>query len=359
MINPVQEKICKLRKKGIKQVQKKRIDLNKPVAYWSKPDRLINEIGKELTIILRTRGCSHALGDSGGCSMCGYVQDSYIQDIPQESILNQFNVALESKMEEISTSSDNYVLKIFNSGSFLDDTEITPSTRQQIYEKIQSIDNITELIVESRPEYVNETSLKQIKEVVSSKYVEIGIGLESASDHVRNAYINKGFSASDFQNALEQCHAFDIGVKAYLLFKPLFMTEIAAIDDCVESISYLKNLGVDSISINPMNIQRFTLVERLWYQNRYRPPWYYSLFEAIRQSVNRTDLKSVRILSDPSGAGSKRGIHNCLDRECNQTMKGMLEKFVLNQDLTVFKGLEAEENQCSCRLTYELQKKFI
>ena len=35
--------------------------LNRPIGFWIKKDRLVNEVGKEFTIILRTKGCSWAL----------------------------------------------------------------------------------------------------------------------------------------------------------------------------------------------------------------------------------------------------------------------------------------------------------
>ena len=195
--------------------------------------------------------------------------------------------------------------------------------------------------------------MEEIRNFFSKKYFEIAIGLESVNDYIRNNYINKGVLFKDFKNVLKRCKERDIGVKVYLLFKPPFLNEQAAIDDCSYSIKELIKLGVNSISINPMNIQKGTLVEYLWFQNRYRPPWWYSLFKCIRKSVAQEDLKKVRLLSDPSGAGTKRGIHNCLDKECENASKTILRNFVLSQNLD-----DLVQNFHSCKRKYQLQKKY-
>ncbi len=346
------EKIKNLRKKALKK--RKDQDLDEPISFWIKEDRLINEIGKEFTIILRSKGCNWALGESGGCSMCGYVQDSSSKYVQPEQLINQFDYAFQRRLEEIRNDNNNYIIKIFNSGSFFDDNEIMPNIRTHIYKKINEVKNIKEIVVESRLEYINRDILSDMNTHMNDKYIEIGIGLETTNDYIRNNYINKGFLFEQFKEALKLCKEYDIGVKAYLLFKPPFLSEQAAIDDCSMSIQTLLPLGVNSISINPVNIQKGSLIENLWYQKRYRPPWFYSLFKCLKK-VLKQDFKKTRILCDPSGSGTNRGIHNCHKRECNESMKSSLREFILNQDVKKLKKIEFE---CDCKLKYHLQKDY-
>ena len=136
------EKIISLRHRALTKIKpyyKEKLD--RPVSFWIKEDRLLHEIGKEFTIILRTKGCNWALGTSGGCSMCGYIQDANIEKVKPEQILNQFDYAINSKLDEIRMDNNNYVLKIFNSGSFFDETEIAQDIRTSIYEKIIQASN--------------------------------------------------------------------------------------------------------------------------------------------------------------------------------------------------------------------------
>ncbi|MBY9010041.1 MAG: archaeosine biosynthesis radical SAM protein RaSEA [Candidatus Lokiarchaeota archaeon] len=358
--NFIVEKIKNFRSKAIKKnyiYEEKQ--LNKPISFWIKEDRLLKKKGKEFTIILRTRGCSWALGPGGGCSMCGYIQDSTIEKIDQNHIKNQIDFAFQEKISEIIKDEEDYVLKIYNSGSFFDDDEISEGTRDYIYKKIAKTPKIREVVIESRVDYVTRENLTQMKSALNNIYIEVAIGLETVNDHIRNVYINKGLFFKDFLEVIHLCKNYGIGVRAYLLFKPPFLNEQSAIDDCVSSILKLAELKVNTISINPLNIQKNTLTEYLFYQNRYRPPWFYSLFKCIVKACHERDiLKEVRIISSPSGAGSKRGIHNCLKRECNEIFLTKLKNFVLTQDIK-FLIRSDKDYSCDCLVKYQLQKRYI
>ena len=344
------------RNKFLKRKRKKPgKNLDKPVAYWIKEDRLLNGKGKELTIILKTRGCSWALGEEGGCAMCGYIKDSACRTVKDSSIISQFDHALAQSKAEIESDSKNYIVKIFNSGSFFDEEEVSPHVRKHICSKLSEIKKVKEVVVESRVEYLDKEILKEFNNNLGPKYLEIGIGLETVDDFIRNVYINKGLQFKDFQSKVQILNKLDIGIRAYLLFKPPFLNEQAAIDDCIQSIQTLKKMKIDTISINPVNIQSGSYVEYLWRRGFYRAPWFYSLFEAITSAVSQKDLESLRVISDPSGAGSKRGIHNCLKGNCNWTMKDLLHEFVLSQEID---DLELKETECPCKIQYQFQKNY-
>jgi radical SAM enzyme (TIGR01210 family) len=351
------DKLRQIRKKSLKEIPDlSERELSNPVSYWIKEDRLLNEIGKEFTIILRTKGCRWALSEQGGCSMCGYIKDSYITNIKPQYIKNQFLIAWNAKIEEIEKSDVNFIIKIFNSGSFFDDEEITEETRHIIYEKISQVDKIKEVVVESRVEFLDENKLKKMKEMLGDKHIEIAIGLETSNDWIRINYLNKGLLYQDFLMAVKLCRSCQLGIRVYLLFKPPFLNESSAVDDCVTSIKKMIELNIDTISINPVNIQKGTLVEYLWKKELYRPPWFYSLIKCLNSAIKSQDvLNNTRIVSDPSGAGTIRGIHNCNDKFCNGRMKEILQDFVLAQEISRINNLE-EQIECNCKLKYHIQK---
>ncbi|MFW9998490.1 MAG: archaeosine biosynthesis radical SAM protein RaSEA [Candidatus Hodarchaeota archaeon] len=355
--NAIVEKIYSIRQQSLKRKPQYGLEvIKRPIGFWIKKDRLIDEIGKEFTIILRSKGCSWGLSEYGGCSMCGYYLDAINKDVSTTILNNQFDIAFNNKINEIKKDSDNYIFKIYNSGSFLDENEISQETRKYIYEKISKIEKIKEFVIESRLEYITVEKLEEIKEFFDKKYLEIAIGLETVNDYIRNNYINKGILFRGFLDVLNLLKEYNIGVRVYLLLKPPFINEQVAIDDCSTSIKILRNLGVNSISINPLNIQKGTLVEYLWFQNRYRPPWFYSLFKCLKKALTQKDLIGMRILSDPSGAGTKRGIHNCLKKECESSSKKRLKNFVLSQDLS---NLDKNEYECECKKKYQLTKNYL
>lgn len=350
------EKINSIRREALKKRSKYGLEVfERPISYWTKEDRLRDEIGKEFTIILRSKGCSWGLSEHGGCSMCGYYLDAINEEVSTTQLINQFDYAYNNKINEIKQDPHNYNLKIYNSGSFLDEKEIPEEARNYIYEKISKVEKFKEFVIESRLEYITVEKLEEIRDFFDKKYLEIAIGLETVDDYIRNNYINKGLLLKNFIATLNLLKEFKIGVRVYLLLKPPFMSEQAAIDDCSNSIKKLADLNVNSISINPLNIQKGTLAEYLWFQNRYRPPWFYSLFKCLKKSLTQENLRSIRVLSDPSGAGTKRGIHNCLKKECENSVKERLKRFVFSQNL---EELDQIEYECECKKKYQLQKNY-
>src|SRR4030042_1875165 len=68
-------------------------------------------------------------------------------------------------------------VKIFTSGSFLDEDEVPLNARKEILNTLeQTTDKVS---VESRPEYVKDKTLNEIRSSFSKTF-ELGVGLESA-----------------------------------------------------------------------------------------------------------------------------------------------------------------------------------
>ena len=105
------------------------------------------------------------------------------------------------------------------------------------------------------------------------------------------------------------------------------MTEKAAIDDAVRSARFADPFS-DEISVNPLNVQRGTYVERLWKRGDFRSPWIWSLMEVFRQLSGTVDS---RVMSSPSGGGASRGVHNC--GSCDKKALDAVERFSYSQDV--------------------------
>ena len=129
-----------------------------------------------------------------------------------------------------------------------------------------------------------------------------------------------------------------MSVKTYVLCKPPFLTEQEALEDNAATIHAVANLS-DVISINPVTIQRHTLVEYLWRREEYRPPWLWTLVEILKQG---RDAFSGQLKCDTVAGGSPRGPHNC--GKCDSRVLDALRRFSLEQDSKVFNDLS-----CSCQ----------
>jgi radical SAM enzyme (TIGR01210 family) len=303
-------------------------DTKKPVGFWSEKDILNNKIVDAFVIILRTRGCSWAL--KSGCSMCGYFNDSVFKHVSDSDLLIQF----EKTMEKYNNQR---FVKIFTSGSFLDDKEITPNVRKKILTKL--FETAEKVSVESRPEYITDKKIKEIKQIIDTKSFEIGVGLETADDHIRQNFLNKGFTFKDYKRAASILKKHKIRLKTYVLIKPPFLTEKESIDDAIKTVKKIKNT-TDVVSFNPVNVQRNTVVSFLWNRKQYRPPWLFSVVEILKES--KKIAGNIHIKCDIAGGGNIRGAHNC--KRCDKEYLKAIADFSLNQDINVFKKLK-----CNCK----------
>lgn len=315
---------CKSLKENYKP---KKTNFTKPVSAWSEKDLLEKEVVDTFVIIFKTKGCSWAL--ESGCSMCGYFNDSAFEDISGKDLLSQFENAMQKYNGE-------RFVKIFTSGSFLDEKEIPVNVRKKILKKLyETADKVS---VESRPEYITNESLSKIKDLYKNKIFEIGIGLETADNFIREKIINKGFTFDDYTKAADIMKKNNVKLKTYVLIKPPFLSEKQAIEDSLETVEKIKDI-TDIVSFNPVNVQRNTYVRYLWNRKMYRPPWLFSIIEILEKS--KKIAPNVRIKCDIVGGGNIRGAHNC--RKCDKQFLKSISDFSLAQDTKIFKNLK-----CNC-----------
>lgn len=298
-----------------------------PVSVWKERENLDGKIVEAGVIILRTSGCSHS--KDGGCTMCGYNLESS-EDVSQADLVAQFRSA--SKRLE-----DTRMLKLYTSGSFLDDREVSPETREEIVGWCK--EHGQRLLFESRTEYITAEKMGSV--LGTHEDIEVAIGLESANDKVLKYAINKNMTVADFDRAATTVKSAGAKLRAYILLKPPFLTEAEAIEDAISTGRHAA-LKSDTISINPVNVQKGTVAERLWKTWSYRPPWLWSVIEVLNASAE-LDRK---VVCDPTGGGKERGAHNC--GGCDDDALTAIRDFSLNQT-----GAKIELDDCECRQLWE------
>jgi uncharacterized Fe-S cluster-containing MiaB family protein len=330
-----------------------RYDPNEPTRVWLDEDNTPDGVRQSLTIILNTGGCRWAR--AGGCTMCGYVAESVEGgSVSHESLMTQIEYCLEHEARRSDEPAE--LIKIYTSGSFLDEREVPAETRVAIAETFADRERI---VVESLPDFVDREKLSEFTD--RGLTTDVAIGLETASDRVRHDAINKYFDFTDFEEACAEAQAAGTrrvppddqtesasqtagaGVKAYLLMKPPFLAEPDAVADMKRSIRECAAVeGCHTVSMNPCNVQRHTMVEDLYHDGGYRPPWLWSVCDVLESTA---DVDAI-VVSDPVGHGSDRGPHNC--GECDDIVQRAIKDFNLRQDPSVF-----EEVSCECEATWE------
>ncbi len=295
-------------------------ELQSPVSIWKEQDVVNGRKVDAFVIILRTRGCWWSW--QKGCTMCGYNAASS-KAVTTDDLRHQLQKALQRYQGE-------GMVKIYTSGSFLDPEEVPLELRSDV---LSSFGPAERILFESRPEFITAENLKDI-----DPRSAVAIGLESANEEVLRRCVRKGFTVADYTRAAEVLLDMRMPLRTYLLLKPPYITERAAVQDAIASVHYAAPYS-ESISVNPVNVQRDTVVDMLWRRGNYRPPWLWSLIEVLRQGREGTP---VRIMSSPSGGGTVRGVHNC-DR-CDRKILDAVQRFSFSQDLDELGGLE-----CGCR----------
>ncbi len=306
----------------------------KPIASWRGKERHGSTVVECLTIIFRSGGCSWS-----GCRMCSYRHERYPPG-SCESLLSHLRSQLAWIRNEYDFS-EFQMVKIFSSGSFFDPREVPP----EFLADTSSAFRGKLLIVETRPEFVDPETLSEFLSAVDDGSWNIpvycAIGLETSNDRIRKKSINKGFSFQDFKDAARTARTAGAGVKAYFLFKPLFLTEAEAIADMKSSFSDTLPYA-DLFSMNPCTVQRATELEYYWKRGAYRPPYLWSVLSLLASAP-------VHLTCDPLGGGQKRGPHNC--GSCDYELVRGIRDFSLNGDRDLIGALL--ETRCGCKEEWE------
>ncbi|MDR3223594.1 MAG: archaeosine biosynthesis radical SAM protein RaSEA [Methanobrevibacter sp.] len=338
----IQELNKKIRTQSFEKMKKR--SPKQLATSWYQDDLLYSGIGKNIFIIIPTIGCSWALGDSGGCTMCSYISDSFLEPVDAGKIFELF----VNEFEKYDLT-ENTGVKIFASGSFLNPIEVPVIARNKILRYLAQNKYIKEVVVESRPEYIKKDVLEDVFSHLGDKLFEVSIGLETSNDFTREEKINKGFSKEDFEKSIKIIkslkNSYNIKSKAYILVKPILTNENEAIEEAIETSKYCEKIGVDRISFTPTTIHKGTLVEQLWKRGSYQPPWIWSVVEIINETSKNVNIPSFM---DTSGFGSRRGPYNC--KKCNKILKNTIIKSNLKQNLI-------EDIDCECKLHWIADKK--
>lgn len=338
------KKICEISKKLRSLRGESNLSWEKPAEYAVKYAYMHGKAVKALTITLNPTGCEWA--KNGGCTMCGEYEGSRKNTIIPDYIhIAQFAKAVADLVSQHQPT----WLRINQEGNYANVRETAPIAQLTILKLASLIKGIERITIESRPKFLTESVLKSYSEMVLHKGVEleIGMGFEAANDVVRNICINKGETIDDFKTALKLMKSYNIRSLAYVLLKPPFLTEREAITEAVNSIKNATSIGFERISLEPMSVHKYTIVDALTFTNNYRVPWFWSVIEVIKQC---TDINDIGIGGVGYFPPSNLQAHNYCNNDicCNITVAKALADYTKNRDISVFNNLN-----CSCKNEWE------
>jgi radical SAM enzyme (TIGR01210 family) len=312
-----------------------------PAYYRISPVNIEGKGTNRLMIVLKTKGCEYA-HKTGGCTVCGFLNHAE-PGITGEKIIRQLDFALAaydlSDVEEID---------ILTLGSFLNDSEVSETTRLAIMERLAKIRHVKRVSIESRSEYVTVDKIKTLKQVLGEdKILEFGIGLESADDYLRNKVIKKGLSKQSFEKTVAKAKEAGANLLTYLLIKPPHVSEEEAITDAVQSAAYVFRTAQKinepaRVAFEPVFVCENTHLENLYNQAQYRLLNLWSVVEVILRA-HRYGCIFVG-LSDEN-LSLERMPYSC--PQCSKKIVNEIENFNRTQDIPGLMELD-----CQCKPRY-------
>ena len=306
---------------------------------WSEEDVLDNRPCRAFVVILKTRGCTWAL--AGGCTMCGYANDSAWTKVSEEQLIAQFHKAWKQYQGE-------ELVKIYTSGSFLDRFEVMQGAQKAILTTIGM--GPKKVAFESLPGFCTDEAFTPLQGLVQK--LEVGIGVESANLRVLRDSVNKGHSFESFPAAAAACKRHGVSVKSYLMCKPPFLKESDALTDSTATIIAAAPHS-QMVSLNPTNVQGNTLVDALYKRGSYRPPWLWTIVQSVLDGRTTAEANGFEgmLKSDVIASGQSRGAHNC--GQCDETVVGYLKKYKATQDKSFLQQC-MDQVDCKCRAEWRL-----
>ena len=242
------------------------VDPRKPSAFLVEDEcSETGDVVRIATIFLTNRECPWR------CVMCDLWQNTLTDSVPTGAITEQIDFALRQLGEARQ-------IKLYNAGSFFDPRAIPPEEIPAIAERVRGFERV---IVECHPALVGESVLR-FSELLAGK-LEVAMGLETAEPTVLEK-LNKRMTLDRFAEAAAFLRAHDIALRVFVLVKPPFLDEAAALEWARRSVDFAFDHGAGVVSLIPTRFGNGAL-ESLAESGDFAPPKLQTLEAAFDYGV--------------------------------------------------------------------------
>lgn len=169
---------------------------------------------------------------------------------------------------------------------------------KEVYEEALAFDNIVGLIINTRPDCIDEEKLDYLAELSQRTYVMVEYGIESCFDKTLKL-VNRGHTYETAQTAVELTHAKGLPVGAHFIFGlPSERSE-----DMLNMVHIINKLPLDNVKFHQMQVVSGTKLELLYrlYPKQLSPfPTFDSYVSFIIPFIEqlRPDIKIQRIAGE-------------------------------------------------------------
>ena len=254
------------------------VDIRRPQAVFVEEEAsdLEGRVDRVLTVLLTSRECPWR------CLMCDLWRHTTADPVPVGAIPAQIEIALRARLKlggavESAPNTPNMrkegeaelegsggppdpagrrpalptVIKLYNSGSFLDPQAVPPADYPAIARLLGGFERV---IVECHPALVRR-GIPGLQAALANASpnpprLEIAMGLETVHPEVLDR-LNKRMTLDDFRAAAEFIRESGVDLRAFVLLQPPFMANDESVAWAVRSAEFAYDCGAGAVSIIP------------------------------------------------------------------------------------------------------------
>jgi len=239
------------------------------------------------TIFLTNRECPFR------CLMCDLWKNTLETSVAPGQIPAQIRWALEQLPPARH-------LKLYNAGNFFDAQAIPPDDFAEIARLASRFERV---IVECHPKLVGRRTW-EFQRLLDGR-LEVAMGLETAHPEVL-ARLNKRMTLDDFAAATRALREHDVGVRAFILVRPPFLSDDEGLDWARRSLDFAYSVGVECCVLIPTRVGNGAM-EELARLGHFAPPSIDALEQALEYGLSLgtgrvfLDLWDIERVSRDSG----------------------------------------------------------
>lgn len=297
-----------------------------------------------LTVLLTGRECPWH------CLMCDLWRHTVAETTPAGAIPAQIDYALAGLGEAPGVGSVIRQIKLYNSGSFFDTRAIPPGDHAAIAQRVCGFERV---IVESHPALVGEAVARWrdlLAQTAARKFgpgrqppaLEVAMGLETAHPRVLPR-LNKRMTLGRFQRAAAFLRAQDVALRAFVLVKPPFLGERAALAWAGRSVDFALDCGASVVVLIPTRAGNGAL-EALAARGQFAPPRLELLEAALEQGLRQSRGRG-RVFADLWGLERIAGCASCFPARASRLRKMNLEQAIAPPTVCADCGAPAARDQ--------------
>jgi len=233
-----------------------------------------------LTVFITNRECPWK------CLMCDLWRHTLTERVEVGDVPAQISTAL---MEAGAPPLHANWIKLFNAGSFFDAGAIPTADHGTIAKQVSGF---ARLIVENHPALTDRRILP-FRDALGVTRLELALGLETAHPEILER-LNKRIDLASFQRASRFLATYEIDLRVFVLVKPPFLDELAALKWACHSIDFAFDCGAKVVSLIPTRLGNGAL-EALAAQGEFSPPCVATVEAALNYGLS---LKRGRVFVD-------------------------------------------------------------